>query len=385
MNNIIKQFKAFCVLMLTLLPLRAEIPIVAFGSIPIEQSTAKRFDEFREAGFDISIHPFWGSSVNDILRVLDEAQKSGVRLLVGSNLLYSDYWKLISAIKNHPALYGYYLRDEPMQSDIDVLSRVHNNIRAADQSHICYLNLLPNYGLSTSYEQYLRLASEMSLSVISFDHYPITTSGIRTTWYENLELIRQESKRTNTPFWAFVLSTPHYHYPQPTLASLRLQIYSNLAYGARAIQYFTYWTPEPYDRYDFHDGPIDNAGNRTRNYDLVRNMNLELRKILPLFDKAKISSVYHIGDIPYGTKRIKRTPANIRKIKIAGALGAIVSTMNTIDYTYMVLVNKDLNNTLRVDMSFRKGVVEITKDLTERDVKDVYYVSPGDLLIFRLA
>ena len=114
-------------------------------------------------------------------------------------------------------------------------------------------------------------------------------------------------------------------------------------------------------------------------------MNLELRKILPLFDKAKISSVYHIGDIPYGTKRIKRTPANIRKIKIAGALGAIVSTMNTIDYTYMVLVNKDLNNTLRVDMSFRKGVVEITKDLTERDVKDVYYVSPGDLLIFRLA
>ena len=44
--------------------------------------------------------------------------------------------------------------------------------------------------------------------------------------------------------------------PRPQLQHLRgLQAFSNLAYGAQAIQYFTYWTMKS-DTWNFHEGPV---------------------------------------------------------------------------------------------------------------------------------
>ena len=37
-----------------------------------------------------------------------------------------------------------------------------------------------------------------------------------------------------------------YVYPVPTVAMLRLQMYSNLAYGAQGLQYYRYYIPKPY-------------------------------------------------------------------------------------------------------------------------------------------
>lgn len=71
-------------------------------------------------------------------------------------------------------------------------------------------------------------------------------------------------------------------------------------------------------------------------------------------------------------------------MQIRGAAGAIVSTMNTAEHTYMVLVNKDLSKALTVEMQYRQGVTEITKDLKEKSVKGKYKVSPGDILILKL-
>ena len=57
------------------------------------------------------------------------------------------------------------------------------------------------------------------------------------------------------------------------MGSLRLQVYANLAYGAKGIQYYTYWTPKAHDNYDYHDGPISYTGEKTKTYSLVKSMN----------------------------------------------------------------------------------------------------------------
>ena len=62
----------------SLLPVQAEIPIVAYFGIPLEYSNVNRFKEFKEAGFDVSICFYDDTPVDTLLRILDDAQKSGI-------------------------------------------------------------------------------------------------------------------------------------------------------------------------------------------------------------------------------------------------------------------------------------------------------------------
>jgi hypothetical protein len=209
-------------------------------------------------------------------------------------------------------------------------------------------------------------------------------SGIRDTWYSCLEDIRQESLRTSKPFWAFALCTPHCDYPQPTIESLRLQIYSDLLYGAQAIEYFTYWTPKPTDEWDFHDAPISIDGQRTKTYDVVKRMNQELRSLLPLFDKAEVQTVNHMLKIPEGTTKLQRIPTNIKKLKVVGRQGALISTFKKAGHLYMAVVNKDYESEMKLYISARSNVTMLTKQLKETTIKSSYKIGGGDMLLFKL-
>lgn len=375
----------------TYIPVKAEIPIIAFAGVPPHESTAARFKEFREAGFDVSIENYWDLPPQRIKNILDIANQQNIRLMVKSNLLQDNPKQIVRYIKGHPALYAYYIEDEPMPDRIEETRKLLQIIRKEDSVTRCYLNLLPTYGIEPSddndsnmYEQYLRQASNLSLPQISFDHYPITTKGIRKDWYRNLEAVRQESLRTGKPFWAFVLCTPHIYYPQPTLASLRLQIYSNLVYGAQGIQYFTYWTPSPTSEYDYHQGPIGTNGERTKTYDLVKCMNEELRQLTPLFDGAVIESIGHLVKIPKGTTKATKMPLNIRKLKVKGKDGCIVSTLKKGNHLYLAIVNKDEQGPLTLTIKAKNGVHMLNKNLEEKPLQPSYQMSGGNMFVFKL-
>ena len=368
-----KRLLFFFICSLFIFPVNAEIPIIAFSGIPVDQCTPDRFKEFREAGFDVSITYCGNKDANELKAILDIAQKQKVKMLIFSTILNEHPEAIAPVLKNHQALFGYTLQDEPTEKDFPKLKTLFQKIRSFDKNAVCYINLLPNCGVEIPgkeengavYNRYLQQASTIGAEQISFDNYPILKTGIRDFWYRNLESIRQESLRTGRPFWAFVLCTPHYHYPQPDLASLRLQIYSNLAYGAKAIQYFTYWTPQPYQEYDYHNGPISLDGKRTSTYELVKLMNQELRGILPLFDGA-------------GQRR------SWWSLKVIGRKGAIVSTMNKNGHKYMLIVNKDHMQSMRLLIKAKNTVRQVTKNLSEVAVKESYTLSGGDMLIFRL-
>ena len=106
------------IVIFSILPVQAKIPIVAYYGIPLEYSNASRFKEFKEAGFDVSICFYDDTPVDTLLRILDDAQESGIQLLISSGWISVQPHVGIPRLKNHPALYGYFLQDEPWPKDI---------------------------------------------------------------------------------------------------------------------------------------------------------------------------------------------------------------------------------------------------------------------------
>src|SRR5206468_4076040 len=83
---------------------------------------------------------------------------------------------------------------------------------------------------------------------------------------------------------------------------MRSQIYTAIAYGARGILYFTYWTPEPGGGEEHFDGIIDRGGKARARYAWVARLNQELRRLGPLLMGLRSRGVYQVGIAPRGTK-----------------------------------------------------------------------------------
>lgn len=365
------------------------MPIIAYMGVPNTKTSDANFKDFRDCGFDVSLYGY--SSLNQLIEACRVADRNGVKVLGHCPETHDLPEHSASILMNEKGFFGYVLQDEPSGERIIELDKEIRKLKSVDDKHCFYINLLPFYTdwilkltKTKTYEDYLKTATATSCRQISFDHYPVTHKGLRKDWYYNLEMVRNESLRTKKPFWGFVLSVPHSEYPQPTLATLRLQAYTNLAYGAQAIQYFTYWTPKPTSKWDFHNGPISQDGKKTDTYYLVQNMNKELRPIADLFYKAEVTSVNHLARVPAHTKRMTSMPANITNLKTDGAQGAIVSQFKKNGKHYMAVVNKDYLNPMNLYIKTKNGVVKINKDLTEVTPADTYKVDAGDIILFRL-
>ena len=80
----------------------AEIPIIAFCGVPAHESTAERFKEFREAGFDVSIEHYWDMQPQQLRNILDIAHNESVRIMLKSRLLTEHPEQVVPYIKGHP-------------------------------------------------------------------------------------------------------------------------------------------------------------------------------------------------------------------------------------------------------------------------------------------
>ncbi len=375
------------------------MPIIAYMGVPDWKTSDENFKTLSECGFTVSLYPY--ASLNLLLKACRSAEKYGVRVIGRCPEMFDAPAKAAPVLKAEKGFYGYFLQDEPNVPQIHERQKEIEALKRYDSTHCFYINLLPcinpDWVISSTkvknYPEYLRVASATDIQQISFDFYPVTINGIRATWYNNLEMIRRESLASGKPFWGFTLSVPHglpdaktEIYPMPTLASLRLQIYSNLAYGAQAIQYFTYWTPGKNEGYTYHDAPVSREGVKTKTYDLVQQMNVELKSVATLFYKAKVTHVNHMGKkLPEGTKHLDVMPVNIRRIITKGSKGALVSQFEKDGHKYLAIVNKSLTSTLGIEIdTLNNQPVQITKTLATVPMQKKYALTAGDILIFRL-
>ncbi len=366
------------------------MPIIAYMGVPNDRSTEANFKDFSECGFNVSLYGY--ASLSELIAACNIAQKYGVSILGHCPETHNSPHQAATRLKDNAGFFGYVLQDEPSAAEIKERQKEIVQLKDIDDNHCFYINLHPYYADWTlqhtktkTYGEYLDAATSTACRQLSFDYYPITKDGIREGWYSNLEKIRSQSLKKGIPFWGFVLSVPHAIYPQPTIGSLRLQVYTNLAYGAQAIQYFTYWTPTPDKTNDYHDAPISQDGKKTKTYALVQQMNSELKTVSKLFYGAKVTSVHHLGAIPDGTTRQNDMPVNLRSLKVVGQQGAIISQLTKNGHQYLAIVNKSHENQLTVRIRLRNGVPRhLTKTLEEETMRNSYTIEAGDMLLFKL-
>jgi len=371
----------------------AVFPIIAWVGLPQYFTTLAKYQELKASGMTQSYCPFTDS--NAMEAALNMAQKVGIKLFVACPELTSKPEETVKRFMNHPALAGYYISDEPGASAFPGLSLLIKRIEAIDKKHLCYVNLFPNYAVESqlgtkTYSDYVNIyMQQVSTKIISFDHYPVIgdkSESIRPEWYHNLEIIADAAKKYNKPFWAFALSVAFSPYPLPTLASLRLQVYSDLAYGAQAIQYFTYFTlTDPNN--NFNNAPLDPQGKLTVSYGRVQQMNKEIKSLSGVFLGAKMISVAHTGNtIPFGTKSLTKLPKPIKSLKTQG-LGAVVSVLKKNGISYMVIVNRDIASPMNLQMVCGTGVSRVLKNGSVAAIKSNTRLSvgPGDVSIYKWA
>ena len=377
---------------------KSEFPIIAYWGVPDWATSPYHFQMLNKCGFTVSLYPY--ASLDKLVQACRVANKYGVKIIGNCPEMESTPIKVAQTLKDEAGFYGYFIQDEPSMPEIQLRQRLVDQLQSIDSTHRFYINLLPysdplkslSSAKAQSYPEYIKAAVNTSCQQISFDYYPITTEVLRKTWYQNIEMVRHESLISGKPFWGFVLSVPHRvpqtrnaFYPMPTLASLRLQIYSNLAYGAQAIQYFTYWTPNPNDKLGFHDAPINFEGKKTETYGIVQKMNHELHSIAPLFYGAKVLSVGHLGVVPEGTSRQTDMPINIASLKIKASAGALISTFEKQKHIYMAIVNKDYQHEMKIYIKAQNNIpYHLTKKMQKQPMKTSYTIAAGDILLFRL-
>jgi hypothetical protein len=366
-----------------------QIPVLAWYSIPPEETSLARYIELKESGITLNLSFF--PDAETMSKALDTAQKAGIKMIISCPELKTKTEETVRRFMNHPAIAGYMLRDEPNRTDFPGLGEWAKKIRSVDDNHFCYLNLFPNYASETqlgtkTYQEHVDIfIKEVPLQLISFDHYPVLGDSLRPNWYENLEIISEAARKAGKPFWAFALSVAHGPYPKPTVAQLRLQVFSDLAYGAQGIQYFTYWTP--YDTtWKFNNGPITLEGKRSEVYDRIKFVNDEIRNLSGVFLGASVISVTHTGTIiPSGTKPLLNLPDPIKSLKTEG-IGAVVSVLKNGANSYLAVVNRDFRNPMKLSIECDKKVKKVLKDgsvIPASAYMNTTEIDAGDIAIFK--
>ncbi len=211
---------------------------------------------------------------------------------------------LTKRIGQHPAVFGIYLRDEPGADSYPGLGKWVAAYQQASPQHLPYINLFPNYTTldqlkSASYADYLEaFVTTVRPRFISYDHYALFDDGsLRDSYFSNLEAVRATALRHSLPFWNIVLSNAHFNYAEPSPAGLRFQLYTTLAYGARGISYFTYFTPTTGN---YRLGPIDQFGHKTPTWAMLRDVNWQLHRLGPTYVTLTSLNVIHHPHVPTG-------------------------------------------------------------------------------------
>ncbi len=278
-----------------------------FGSDP-----DARYREVAEANFNLVLSAFNARTPEQTKTVLDLCQKYDMKAIIRArqpNLADTDPYianpndRIISAdnLPEHPACWGYLVKDEPQVHEFLELKKRVDAIHEKHPGEIALVNLFPGNNQETtwgadSYYDYLdRAAQELNQSVLCMDHYPVMKpdEDTREEYLFNLDMMRQVSQKHNIPFWNFFNCMPFSKHLTPTEAQLNWQIYSSLAYGAKGVLYFCYWTPIS-SVLNRGYAIIRPDGTRTPQYEQAKRINEKLKKLGPTLMQLTSSGVIRI-------------------------------------------------------------------------------------------
>ncbi len=280
-------------------------PIVTYWAGPTMTDATAR--QMAEGGFNL----VWCTE-----QELEVAERHGLRALLRDGLISpaslddperrAKLDRLIDRVREHPAMYSYYLTDEPSADEFPALGRLVAYLGERDPAHLAYINLYPTYANNrqlgvegdkvTAYREHLRrYVDVVQPALVSYDHYQFASDGDLSGYFLNLAMIRRASQEAAVPFLNIVQAcswTPVRRVPEGN--EMRYLVYTTLAYGAQGISYYVYCWPK-------HKGGIaEPDGTPTPIYHALKTLNREFVAIAGELQPLESLAVYHAGMTPPG-------------------------------------------------------------------------------------
>lgn len=330
-------------------------PILGWASLPESLTRPEVFETIRDCGINTFMTVGIGGGacgpagdITPIMKQLDLAAAVGIKALVCDkrfNPLKNPPtdWKAtvdsaLADYAGHPGVGGYYVFDEPVVNDssgragIEDMVDMMTYLQQKAPDRIAYVNAL-GFGargrncFAEYIDDYTRL---LAPQFISTDCYSLTTHPghtlpgyfeddcgfevpelggyYREAYWEGWEEQLRVAKRYNKPLWGFVLAVPHSHahwfYGPVTEGTIRMEVFTALAYGAEAIQYFAMPTITGNTYYD--DAILTPEGEPSIRYSLFKKVNRSLQVYGSVMVGLEVDAVYYHGYVPSGCKRFRR-------------------------------------------------------------------------------
>jgi hypothetical protein len=261
-----------------------------------DHKTLDLFEKYGLGAVVEEVFPHWwggngdnaGTMVNEVpVSVYDEARKT---------------------FKDHPAIWGIDIADEPSAHDFKQCSRLWDRVEKHFENQFAYLNLYPNYasfaknnaeetinqlGTKTYQEHIDKYCENVSADYISYDFYPYSYENCSIgKMYENLRIVAEACLRSGRSLWII----PQVNTLKPELIMsenhLRFQAFASMAFGAENITWACYsigW---------WHYNVLDENGNKTIQYEKLKKVNAEIKTIAEPYMKYMRRATHFVGFKP---------------------------------------------------------------------------------------
>jgi hypothetical protein len=257
---------------------------------------------------------------------LDLLQRHGLK-----GMLHRPSPEIVARTADHPALWGYHLADEPYpEEQFAALAEEVRALRQLDPHHPSFINMLSTTG------EFLRTyMKEVEPDILSFDYYPWWWGSDR--YFEKLEQFREQAALARVPLASCleVSANPAIERGDRTrlednAAKLRQSVFTNLAYGVKALEWFNA------DMLFEPDGEELSAAGRD-----VAALNAEAKKLGPVLVTLRSLDVFHTPPLPRGTREAPKEHW-VQVLGEEGAAGLVLGMFeDATGVDYFLVANRD--------------------------------------------
>ncbi|MBO4417543.1 MAG: hypothetical protein J5801_05445 [Bacteroidales bacterium] len=361
-------------------------------------ATAANFQKLAEAGLDMLTLEMDQSTA---ALQFDLAAEAGVKILAvlapytdRHNIDDVDFAmvdELVQRFRSHPALFGWHICDEPNLNRIPDLKMIKEHIEAIDPDHLVYINLNPLGSIralgTDFYRDYVdTYARDCGLSVLSYDCYPTMDYGVINWWYMCNEAVLATCRKYGIPFWGFAATCwidregPNNMHAKPTLENVRLTVNTHLAYGAKAMQYFTIrdfggtsWSPIMGEAW-------------TDAYDLLKEANLEMKNREAVFAGGEVVKTRFTHLTPFACLPLLKEDLPAAIASLDTDLTALVSFVENGANRYIVVVNSSWTRKCNASVEFAAACSTIDRNGVVSQWskgKTAFVIDEGDMLVIK--
>lgn len=290
---------------------KEEFQISIYGPPPAKLQNDEQYQRLKDAHVDIIISDGGGTAGNS--KTLDIAGKYGMKVYVSDGRFTQGDDKIkevVDDFKNHPALAGYYITDEPDSAHLQPAVELMLKVKRLDPTKDAYINHLPDWAVN-NYEhgflkRYIETAGKENINYLAYDNYPYKRGHrLEKTYFNNLDIIRRTGLKygikTSSCLQSFGMAFGGViELRRPNADEIRMNVYSNLAYGIKNAVWYLYYTrdnlPVPKTVPTMLKSVIDSVGVKTDMYEPFQKMNSEMKQLGKTLINLDAQEVYHTGD-----------------------------------------------------------------------------------------